>query len=169
MSRQRFECMAASPSRYERTRCFRRGWALERAGWLAMAVVAAAAAVGLFGDGWISDASASAGDSLTVAYPHFARSEAPFEVTVDWSPRGQEAGLWIERSYLEQIEIEEIRPAPAAVRIGRDRIHYVFEALEAETRVRVTFRLEPQHAGAIRGRIGADDDLAVEVRHLVFP
>jgi hypothetical protein len=133
-----------------------------------MGAVAAAAALGLFGDGWVSEASASAGE-LTVAYPRFARSHAPLEVTVDFSPRGQEAALWIGRSYLEQIEIEEIRPAPAAVRVGQDRIYYAFATLQAEARVRVTFRLEPQHAGTIRGRMGADDELAVEVRHLVFP
>jgi hypothetical protein len=105
--------MAISPSRYERTRCLRRSWVFERSGWVAMAATAAAAALGLFGDGWVSAANASAGESLTVEYARFGRTHAPLEMTVEWQPQ-REAALSIARSYLDAFAIEEIRPAPAS-------------------------------------------------------
>ena len=87
-----------------------------------MATVALAAALGLFGDGWLSGANASVDGALTVEYPRFSRAEAPLEMTVDWLPRGDKAALWIARSYLDAFAVEEIRPGPAAVSIGPDSI-----------------------------------------------
>jgi protein-L-isoaspartate(D-aspartate) O-methyltransferase len=140
----------------------------ERSGWIAMAVIAMAAGLGVFGDGWLSKADASAGAALRVEYPRFGRAQAPLEMTVDWQPQ-QGAALTITRSYLEQFAIEEIRPTPAAVSVGPDSIHYTFRAVDPEARIRVSFRLKPQRAGTLLGRIGSEDELAVEIRQLVFP
>jgi hypothetical protein len=161
--------MSSTPSRHERTRCFRRGWVFERAGWIAMAAVLAAAAVGLFGNGWLSESEAAVGDELIVKYSRFCRAHSPIELTVDWVPRGQGPTLWIARAYLENFEIEEIRPTPSAVTLEGDRIRYAFRSSEPGARVEVTFRLKAERGGPYRGRIGVDDGLDVEVRQLVFP
>src|SRR5688500_10852973 len=102
--------MALNLSRYERTRCYRLGWAFERAGWIAMAAILAAAAAGLFGHGWLSETEAAAGDALTVRYSRFFRAHSPIELAVEWLPGSQEPALWIARSYLDEFEIAEIRP-----------------------------------------------------------
>jgi hypothetical protein len=44
----------------------------------------------------------------------------------------------------------------------------VFRA-DPGTRIRVSFRLKPRRFGTIFGRIGSEDDLAVEIRQLVYP
>jgi hypothetical protein len=160
--------MASNPSRYERTRCFRRGWLFERAGWIAMAAILAAAAVGLFGHGWVSDSEASAGE-LTVKYSRFCRAHSPLELTVGWLPRAEESTLWIARSYLDEFEIAEIRPAPSSQTLAGERMYYAFRSSNPGTRVEVTFRLKAEHGGLYRGRLGSDDALAVEIRQLVFP
>jgi hypothetical protein len=159
--------MAGIPSGYERTRCVRRGWVFERVGWVAMAVVAAAGAAGLFGDGWLSRAEARAGDELAVTYPRYARAHGSLRVTIDWLSRG-DATLWIARSYLDGFEIHEIRPVPTTVTAAPERIYYTFRALERDGRIRVDFTLKPSHGGAFRGRLGAADT-DVEVRQFVFP
>jgi len=159
--------MATSPSRYERTRCVRRGWVFERVGWAAMALIAIGGALGFFGGGWLSRAEARAGDDLVVEYARYARVGAPVEVIVEWVPR-QRPALWLARSYLEEFAVEEIRPTPATVTAAADRIYYEFRALEPPRRVQVTFMLEPKRGGAVRGRIGADE-LDVEIRQFVFP
>jgi hypothetical protein len=162
--------MSSNPSRYERTRCFRRGWVFERVGWVAMAVVLVAAVIGLFGGpGWLSETEAAIGDELIVKYSRFCRAHSPIELTVVWVPRTQEPALWIARSYLDEFEIEEIRPTPSAVTLETDRIHYAFRSSRPAARVEVTFRLKAEHGGRYRGRIGVDDGLDVEVRQLVFP
>jgi len=161
--------MAFPPSRYERTRCIRRSWTFERAGWLAMAIALLAAAAGLFGGGGLSDSEARAGDELTVKYPRFFRAHGPFELAVDWLPRHQQASLWISRAFLDDFEIVEIQPIPSAVTASRDRIYYAFGESEPSARVGVTFRLRSERGGTFRGRIGSADDLDVEIRQFAFP
>jgi hypothetical protein len=114
------------PSRYEHTRCLRRGWIFERAGWAAMALAAMAAMLGVFGGGWAARAEVRVGGALTVEYSRFARALSPDELTVNWRPRGEQSELWIERAYLEQFQVDEIQPTPAAVGVDRDRIYYTF-------------------------------------------
>jgi hypothetical protein len=161
--------MASDPSRYERTLCVRRGWVLERVGWIAMAAILAAAAAGLFGHGWLGETEAVAGDELTVEYSRFCRAHSPVELVVDWLPRGQEPALWISRSYLDEFGIAEIRPAPSAVTLDPDRIYYAFRSSTPGARVRVTFMLKAEHGGPYLGRIGVDDGRDVEIRQFVFP
>jgi len=161
--------MAFRPSRYERTRCIRRGWTFERAGWIAMAIALLGAAAGLFGGGGLSDSEARAGDELTVKYPRFFRAHGPFALTVEWLPRQQQASLWISRAFLDDFEIAGIQPAPSAITASRDRIYYAFGASEPTFRVGVTFRLKSERGGSFRGCIGSGDDLAVEIRQFAYP
>lgn len=161
--------MAEGPSRYEHTRCFRRGWVFERIGWIAMAATMIATAAGLFGNGLLSRSEATAGEALTLRYPRFCRAQAPHDLVIEWLPRREEATLWFSRSYLDDFEIQEIRPTPAAVIADAERIYYTFRAREPRARVGVRFTLKPEHGGSFRGRIGSDDELNVEVRQFVFP
>jgi hypothetical protein len=161
--------MATGLSRYERTRCFRRGWIFERAGWIAMAAIVLGAASGFFGNGRLSGRAATAGEALTVHYPRFARAHAPLALTVEWLAQQHDAELWISRSYLDGFEVEEILPPPAAVTVGPSRVYYTFRAQEPAARIAVRFRLKPEHGGRIDGRIGFHEQLEVELRQFVFP
>jgi hypothetical protein len=161
--------MALNSSRYERTRCLRRGWVFERAGWIAMAVFLAGAVAGLFGHGFLSETEAAVGDALTVNYSRLCRAHSPIELAVDWLPSAEEPALWISRSYLDEFEIEEIRPTPSAVTLEPDRIHYAFRSGKPGTRVEVTFMLKAKHGGPYRGHLGVEGGVDVEIRQFVFP
>jgi hypothetical protein len=133
-----------------------------------MGAVVLGAAAGLFGNGWLSSARATA-ESMAVEYPRFARAHAPHELTVEWpAPQGQTV-LWISRSYLDRFNVDEIRPAPVATTVGTDRIYYAFRAHDAGTRVVATFTLEPRSAGAFRGSLGVERGPEIEARQWVFP
>jgi hypothetical protein len=134
-----------------------------------MAAISIAAAAGLFGNGPLSGRAESARDAFTVHYPRFARAHAPLELTVEWLPGQQDAELWIARSYLDDFEIEEILPPPSAVSVDASRVHYTFLAREPGARIGTRFRLKPEHGGRLSGRIGASEELEVEVRQFVFP
>jgi hypothetical protein len=161
--------MPSTPSRFERTRCFRLGWLFERVGWIAMAAVLIAAAAGLFGNGWLSEREVSAGGALTAKYPRFGRAHAPLELAVEWLPRQEAAALWISRSYLDGFEITEIRPPPSGVTVDAGRMRYTFRTARPHAPVRVAFMLKPKRGGSFIGRVGLEDELDVEIRHFVFP
>ena len=134
-----------------------------------MAAILVAAVVGLFGDGWLGDSEAAVGDELIVKYSRFCRAHTPIDLIVEWAPRAEEPTLWIARSYLDEFEIEEIRPTPSAVTLEADRIRYAFRSSPRAARVQVAFRLKAERGGRYRGRIGIDAGPDVEVRQLVFP
>jgi hypothetical protein len=161
--------MAGTLSRYERTRCFRLGWLFERSGWAAMALIIGGAAAGVFGGGALSSVEASAGETLTVRYPRFARAHAPLEVEVEWTPLERSAAIWIARAYLEEFEVEEVLPAPAETTFDGRRIYYMFRAAAPNERVRVAFRLRPERGGRLVGSLGIGAEASVELRQLVFP
>jgi hypothetical protein len=167
-ARSATSCMAATPTRHERTQCHRRGWLLERIGWGAMALVVAGAAVGAFGRGWLSETQAAAGETLTVKYSRLSRAHMPDELAVDWLPRDEEAVLWFARSYLDEFEVREIRPPPSAVVGSPDRIYYTFRTLSGTGRMNVRFTVQASRGGTLRGRLGTDD-LEVVIRQFVFP
>jgi hypothetical protein len=160
--------MAAIPTRHQRTQCHRRGWMLERSGWVAMAVVVAGAVGGVFGRGLLSETEATVGEALTVRYSRLSRAHMPDELAVDWLPRDEEPVLWIARSYLDEFEVREIRPPPSAVAGSPDRIYYTFRALEPAARMNVRFTLQAARGGTLRGRLGTND-VEVAIRQLVFP
>jgi hypothetical protein len=160
--------MGATFTRHQRTQCHRRGWLLERVGWVAMAVVVIGAAAGAFGRGWLSETQATAGEALTVRYSRLSRAHMPQELTVDWRPADADAVLWIARSYLDEFEIREVRPPPSSVVSGPERVYYTFRALDMSARMNVRFTLQASRGGTLRGRLGTND-VEVAVRQLMFP
>ena len=161
--------MARSLSRYEHTRCYRLGWAFERAGWVAMAAIIGGAIVGIFGHGSLSLVEVTAGDALAARYPRFARADAPLELDIEWTSRQDDTAIWIARDYLDQFAVDEVRPTPSGTTFDRDRIYYTFRTRRPDDRIQVAFRLRPQHGGRVVGSLGVDTEARVEVRQFVFP
>ena len=167
--------MAANFSRYQLTRCHRMGWTLERIGWGFMAATMLAAAVGLFGGGWLSTAETSGSGAAAVRYPRFGRAHSPFELQIGWSAGARDAAgprdavLWIDRAYLDDFAIEEVRPAPLAVTLDSQRIQYSFRVSEPNVRVAVEFTLRAKHGGVFSGSLGFGEEFGLTVRQYIFP
>jgi hypothetical protein len=161
--------MTASLSRYQQTRCYRFGWAFERVGWLAMGVVVLAAVAGAFGGGWLSFQAATGGDSLVARYPRLGRAHSPLELHVTWPASQSEATLWIERAYLDDFAIEEVRPPPSSVTLHPQRIYYSFRVSNAGERVAIELRVRAKRGGRFVGSIGFEDEAAVAIRQFMFP
>jgi protein-L-isoaspartate(D-aspartate) O-methyltransferase len=161
--------MADSLSRYEHTRCYRRGWIFERTGWVLMAVIIGAAAVGVFGGGALSSVDVAAGDALAVRYQRFARANAPLELAIEWAPRQLESTIWISRAYIDRFAVEQVLPAPSESTFDRERVYYTFRTNRPGERVEVVFRLRPDHGGRVTGSLGTDAAPTIELRQLIFP
>jgi hypothetical protein len=158
--------MAVSLSRFQRTRCIRRGWLFERVGWLSMAAIIAGAAIGLFGNGWLSSRAATGGGQAAVLYPRFARAHTSFVMAIDWQG---EATLSIDRAYLAHFAITEIRPTPVAETVDADRIHYTFERRRPGSRMSVELELRARRGGRVNGRLQAGIEPEIAVRQFIFP
>jgi hypothetical protein len=151
----------------------RRSWRVQRAGWLAMAVVLALALAGLLGSGPLSRREVGVPGLLQVEYERFARYEAPQTLTVRVDPAATHTGeirLWVDRRYLEHARIETITPEPSRVESAADRLVYVFAMNRPGEPATIAFGLQAERIGRISGRVGLEDaEAAAPFRQLVYP
>ncbi|HEX7043648.1 MAG TPA: hypothetical protein VF203_03445 [Burkholderiales bacterium] len=155
----------------EETRLHRRAWAVQRLAWTVLAVLLAAALLGLFGGGGpLSRSQARSADgALEVRYERFARREAPADLEIHAAPRGAASGelhVHISRKYLEGVRVDRITPAPVRVEAGHEDVTYVFAARSPTA---FTFRLQLQTAGRLQGQITLEPDSSVRFSQLVYP
>ncbi len=150
----------------------RREWRMERAGWVVLAIVVIAAAAGLFGGGPVSHARASdQSGHLVIEYERFLRASAPSELHLQVFPAaatGAEVTVWADQSYLRDVEVSSIVPAPKRVEQRGRRILYVFSSNDAAEPSEITFRYEPTRAGRLNGRFGVSEGAPAEVRQFAF-
>jgi hypothetical protein len=148
----------------------RREWRMERIGWVCLALFVIAAVAGVFGDGPLSSTRASdASGTLTVSYDRFVRASAVTELVIR-SPQviaTDEIALWIEHSYLRDVEVASILPEPVRVEQRGGQIFFVFSAARATAPGEYVFRLKPLRAGRLVGTIGITES-GVEVRQFAY-
>lgn len=151
----------------------RREWFLERVGWAIMFVIAVATLLGLFGRGWLSNASVGdQGASLRVQYERFTRllSNTAFTVTLGpGATRGDTARVWIDRDFRQSIQIVDMAPQPARVVAGPDRVTYLFLISSPARAVTVTLQFQPQHPWQHAAWIGTPGSPPLHITQFVFP
>lgn len=153
-----------------------RDWIVQRAGWIVMALIALAGLIGLFGSGPLS--GAVAGDQrspLWVEYERFSRIQAPTSIRVyagaDLIQDGQ-LRLWVNRSFLDQYQVQSLTPHPQEMTIQPHRLTYTFAALKGNGPAVITFHLMPQRVGRHAAQIGgglAKPDRSVSFWQLTYP
>jgi hypothetical protein len=146
---------------------------IQRAGWVAMTAVIAAAAAGLLGNGPLSDRIAGEkGGPLWVEYQRFGRWQAPEEMRVHLGPgqaKGGHARVWLSRDFIEMVEIEHVTPQPEVVELRDNRVIYVFRAPSEQEGAEITFNVKPQHWGRKVGQIGLDGGPSFTLAEIVYP
>jgi hypothetical protein len=150
---------------------FSRGsWIAERLGWGILGSVLLAAILGGLGPGLFSSRSA-VGPSILVDYDRFGNLKTDQTVTVQLHARPEDQGavsLWIDKSFLDGVTIQDILPQPIESRPGSDRTTFVFAAPERPETVTVWFSLVPEKPGRLSGRFGRESR-GVEVRQFIYP
>jgi hypothetical protein len=155
----------------ENLRFSRWEWRVQLAASLLMLLVVIAAAVGVFGTGPLSDTSAEAG-GLRVEYPRFVRYRGPHVITLHVSSQAVPGNLievWFERSFLQEMRVEELSPQPKDVKVGPDRVIYSFQAGEQAPPATIVFWLQPERIGPLGGEIGVQGGPQVDVNQFVYP
>lgn len=146
-------------------------WAIQRVGWVMMALVSLAGLLGLLGTGVLSQAQeGEPGDRLWMEYDRFERFQSPAQLRVHLQrPSGEakQVRLWVDREFLEQVQIQQVTPQPVQVEAEAKHLVYVFET-STEQPTAVTFHFQPEHIGSLSGSVGS----AGETRHFsqfVYP
>ncbi|HEY8520669.1 MAG TPA: hypothetical protein VIN61_11360 [Gammaproteobacteria bacterium] len=139
----------------------RRTWVFERAGWVLLAALIAAAALGVFGGGWLAHRRAASPDgSLVVEYERFTRVRSPERLRVrlaDVHAADERLRLVMDAAYLERVNVKSATPEPERVELGAGRVTYVFAVDGSSGPAAVTFEVEGERAGTAHGKIALGD------------
>lgn len=151
----------------------RRSWRIQRIGWAVMALVILGALLGLLGPGPLSSTTSGNPDGpLEVEYDRFLRFETDTHLQIHLQPNAQSSDtvhLWLDRHFLEDVQIIEVTPPPDQVEPGPDRLVYHYQKTEPNTPTAVTIYFEPHAVGRLEGRIGVGEEPGVTFNQFVYP
>jgi hypothetical protein len=150
----------------------KRMWRIQRGGWIFLATVVLAAFFGFISPGLFSQVrTTDPSGLLTIQFDRYIHHQAPTLIKIEASPkavREGRIGLWLSKELYEDVKVENVEPEPASVDLAMDRHYYNFTSRESTGPLVMTLRLEPDHPGWIKGKIGIDDT-SVEVNQFVYP
>jgi hypothetical protein len=152
----------------------RRSWRWQRVGWAVMTLVMLAALLGLFGTGWLDSAVAGQpGSQMWLEYDRFGRAQAETSrLQIHLGPGAGANGkvrIWINREYLDGMQVTNLTPEPESVEAGPDRFTYVFNAPAASQPAVVIFRLEPDKIGRLNGQVGLEGGASLGFKQFIYP
>lgn len=149
----------------------RREWRLERMGWAVMAVLLAAALLGLLGDGPMGRVRAD-GPGASLEYDRLQRAAAPTEYRFAIDPALAVDGrvrLRFDETLLEEVELLSIVPEPEAVATGPGYVEYAFAVHGPGARAPVSFRFQPTTFGRVSGRVTPVGGQPLALDQFVYP
>lgn len=150
----------------------RRTWLVERVGWILLALLVAAALLGLFGGGILGSARVSTADgSLAISYDRFWRQHSPTELRLEAVPptAGSPLRIWISRDYIERTHISQIMPTPTITEVSPDRIVLEFAVGGGRGSVSVMLRIEPLAPWRTIGRVGVEGGEDLSFNQYIYP
>lgn len=146
---------------------------IQRVAWVIMTLLLAAALLGLFGSGPLSNRVAGQqGGALWVEYQRFARWHAPHELRVHLGPEKAPDGravVWLGRPFIEAHDVDHVTPPPEAVEVHGDHYAYVFRVPSAADEVAITFTLRSEGWGRSAGTVGVRGGPSVTFQQFVYP
>ena len=146
-------------------------WKIERVSWVIMALLVLAAAIGLIGPGPLSSATAGEkGSSLWAEYNRLERYDSPNQMLVHMNTASSgQARLWINREFVEGVELLTIAPEPERIEIDPQRFIYIFNIANPGEDVAVAFHFEPNTFGKMPVRIGLDGGNEISFWQFYYP
>jgi hypothetical protein len=140
-----------------------KGWQVQAVGILCMFVFILSAALGLYGDGIVSNQNLNKNEA-SIEYDRFFRFEAKMNFKVKATGIGN-TSISFPTKYLNHFEISSIVPEPNESRFSDARVEYVFNGRDV---AEITFYLIPQEFGRIQGSIKVNENVFA-VNHFIFP
>lgn len=140
------------------------GFKIQRIGIIAIILFVAAAAVGVFGDGYFSKSTIEA-QGATIHYERFYRFEGPMQLTVDVKSEGNPHVVTFESDYLANFKLEAVTPPQTETRVRDGVIDFVFEG---DGPTSIAFQLIPKKFARTEGVISVNGSGA-HISQFIFP
>ncbi len=151
----------------------RHEWAVQRTGWVLMALWLAAGALGLLGGGGLLGATTTGdeGAPIWIVHERLARLETPTTLRVHLTAEQSdgEVSFWVGADYLEHVEVRQIMPQPASSRAEPERVVYTLDATATERPIVVALIVQPDDPGLLRGEIGRPGGPSIRLTQMVMP
>jgi len=152
----------------------RREWLVQRVGWGVLVAFLLAGLLGLLGGGPLAIAETGGdGDPMRLRYERFTRHGAPsaLEVRLTSATVGADrrTRFWLQRDFINGLQIQRITPEPESVFVGTERLTYVFPAAALSDTTTILFNVVPQARWARSGRIGLPGGTEVPFGQFVYP
>jgi len=151
----------------------RRSWKVERVAWVVAALILLAALLGFLGPGPLGKATAASPDkSLSIDYFRVERYRAPVELRFQVDGRlakGGELRVWLDRNFVEALEIKDIQPKPQSVEINGERFVYAFKTAEAPATIKVFLHAEPNKFGKTTAKAGVVNGPEIRFNQFYMP
>lgn len=139
-----------------------------------MLLISFSALLGVFGDGPLASAEAGTESSgLTIEYERFVRQEAPGTLIANIGATAvrpdSTVEIWLDRKWLEEMELKHVTPEPISSRVETDRVRYTFRIDPAAAPARITWYLETHAIGPSAGRIGVSGGPTISYSQFAYP
>jgi hypothetical protein len=147
----------------------RREWLWQRIGWVAMALVIIAGALGLFGDGPLARRELS-NAALRVEYDALLHRDAQttWVMTPLTPPRDGRFRLTLDANWARHFRIDDIEPRPRSTELSGGRWAYEFRAQDGRA-TPILFHVEPRSPGRFRGSVQLDGAPPIALTQFVYP
>lgn len=154
-------------------RYLERIWKANKVAMVIMVLVLIAAMLGAFGSGPLDTAVAgSQGSSLWVEYQHFPHLQGPGQITIHLGAAAihdRKARFWLNREYLQSVQLQQIVPTPSSVQVESKRLVYVYEVPGKSTRPTITIFFQAQQTGRVMGYVGLVRGRSLRFDQWVYP
>jgi hypothetical protein len=141
----------------------KKGWIIQRIGWAVLLLTLVFAALGLFGDGILSQ-SQIANETTTINYQRFGRYQSPMAIKVNVNASGK-FELKIPQAYLRNMELDKIVPQANNNRIVDDKMIFTFHATNL---AEITIYLLPQTTGKVSTSLYVNNEV-FNVTQFIYP
>jgi hypothetical protein len=131
----------------------KKGWKIQRVGWVVILALMFAAALGVFGEGVASKRQVDLGNAQ-VKYDRFFRYEAEMMLQFMIREGSDSALISFSQDYLKGFRIEQIVPGPKENYMHSGKVYYVFKG---SAPMKIVFYMVPEQAGSVNGEVGVND------------
>lgn len=142
----------------------KKGWVVQKIGWILMLVFLILAALGLFGNGVLSKKDIHSGDQV-FEYPQYSRFESRMELKFDLTSSTGTNIISLPTHYLEKFRIESILPEPSQNKTQNERVDYFFEGSGP---MKIVFYLVPQNIGNLNADVRVNEQ-QYNFNHFIYP
>jgi hypothetical protein len=141
----------------------RKGWIVQRIGWVLIFGFLIAAILGLFGEGPLSQKKLQAGN-ISIEYERFCRYEHGMEMSLA-SGAENISTVSIPQEYLKSFRITEIVPEPEKQVAVADHIQYLFAGSQNSI---ITFYLSPVQRKTVEGIFQVNNN-PFTIKQTIYP